>query len=376
MLPSLCQLAGLFAALLFTSLAAPALAVQDCATSEPTAGPNYLTGPDCTISWVEHGQLQTVIWRQVQSDFQYSTLEDTADGPVLTASYLPDLIDMDRDGWLDLVTFVRIGMVNGTFSIFFKDPESGQFRQPELIHGHTLTRDREGYIVAVSRNGAGQLLQLYTAVNQTISFQVEIDPFAVPPTGGAEQFACDISASAQGRIGKVPDNPDLLEYYCEPTPSGERRDVYIKEDPAQVNRVPSGTVFYCRLVGGTHAVTINQTPTGMRYSYGPLNADAELILDRPLDEVRILPENGAGPSRFGEISFESGAYTYTAHYSFELSDEAGRPLPSDPDSPYPNDSFNRGLTVVRNGDAANPVFKKDCLPNDSFDALATLQAHR
>lgn len=371
--------AGVLAALLFIGLGAPALAIQDCAASEPTAGPTYLTGPDCTISWVERGQLHTVIWRQVQTDFQDSTLEHTVDGPVLTSSYLPDLIDMDQDGWLDLVTFMRVGMVNGTFAIFFRDPDSGQFKPPERIYGHTLTRDRDGYIVAGSRNGAGQLLQLYTAVDQTLSFQVEIDPFALPPSGSTDQFSCDISAVMRGGIadplpiGKVPDNPDLLEYYCEPSPTGERRDVDIGESPASVDRAPTSTVFYCRLEGGTHAVTISQTPTGMRYRYGPLNAEAELVMDRPMDEVHILPENGAGPSRFGEISFDRGAYTYTAYYSFELFNDAGELIQSDPDSPYPNDSFSRGLTVTRDGDAANPVFKKDCLLGHSYDSLTTLQ---
>ncbi|MDP0926563.1 hypothetical protein Q0601_05235 [Paracoccus onubensis] len=123
-------------------------------------------------------------------------------------------------------------------------------------------------------------------------------------------------------------------------------------------------------------MTINQTLKGMRYLYGPMNADAELVLDRALDEVRILPENGAGPSRFGEISFNSGAYTYTAYYSFELFDDRGDLLPSDPDNPYPNGSFKRGLTVIRDIEAANPVFRKDCLLDHSYDALATLQAHR
>ncbi|MFV0556912.1 MAG: hypothetical protein ACK5LM_07425, partial [Lactovum sp.] len=240
MLLSFRQTAGLLAALLFTSLAAPALAMQDCTTSVPAGGPAYLSGPDCTISWVERGQLHTVTWRQVQTDFQDSTLEHTANGPVLTASYLPDLIDMDQDGWLDLVTFVRVGMVNGVFGVFFKNPDSGQFMQPELIHGHTLTRDRDGYIVAGSRNGAGQILQLYAVDDQSLSFKVEIDPFAVPPSGGADEFACDISAAMQGGIadplpiGEVPDNPELLKYYCEPTPSGEPRDVDIEEDPTQV----------------------------------------------------------------------------------------------------------------------------------------------
>lgn len=366
---------------LVQGVATAALAQPDCTDLPLDAGPNFTASPGCTISWIEHNRLRTLISRGVSDDFQTAQLDQSPSGTVLTASRLPELIDIDQDGWLDLLVFTPLGMVNGSFDIFLYEPSGRSYSPVQSLPGHTLTRDPDGYIVVASRNGPGTIFRFYSIENQRLKFQFEINPYVHDPEGG-DGFACrvDVVPSDQQAVtaagGTVPDNPDLLNYYCDPEPAEtrERRDADLSEEPAQIDRVPAGTVFFCRLDPGTHAVTITQTPGGMRYRYGPLTGAPDLVLDRPLDQVRILPENGAGPSRFGEIGFTSDGYTYTAYYSFELMDADGALLQSDPRGLYPNDSFARGLVVIKNGDLADPVFDRKCLLDHSFDRIGTLPA--
>lgn len=213
------RLFGLFALpLLAAAWAAPALAARDCAETQLLAAPNFLTGPDCTISWVDQGRLQTVTWRAVADDFQTAEIAQTVTGAILTAAALPDLIDIDQDGWLDIVTFTPVGMVNGTFDIFVYEPTGGTFAAAQSLYGHTLLRDPAGFIVVAGRSGPGTILRFYEAVDQRLGFRFEIDPYAPGRDGGPD---CDISAvnsndpaGAGLATGAIPDDPDLLRHYC------------------------------------------------------------------------------------------------------------------------------------------------------------------
>ncbi|GHA43414.1 hypothetical protein GCM10008927_05100 [Amylibacter ulvae] len=153
------------------------------------------------------------------------------------------------------------------------------------------------------------------------------------------------------------------------------RGVTLAEDPMLVDRVPTNTVFYCRLDGNTHAVTISQTPNGMRYVYGPMMGAPELVLDRAVDDVLIETHDDIGRIRFGKIRFVNGIYAYNAYYKYAITDENGVALQPDPNSPYPNASFMRGLTVTKNTEIDQPIFGRKCILDRSYDAIATLDSH-
>ena len=74
----------------------------------------------------------------------------------------------------------------------------------------------------------------------------------------------------------------------------------------------------------TKAVTVTPDATGYASSFGPVDGPPGLQMSRLFDEVKALPDNGAGPSRFGEITFQNGAYRYTVTYGYALYDDAGQ----------------------------------------------------
>lgn len=354
--------------------ATPALAVSDCSVTPLEEGPTYTSGPDCAFSWVENNRLRTVMWRAVQEDFEPASLHQSGEHQVVQASRLPDLIDVDQDGWLDIVSFTLVGMVNGTFDVFFYDPEAELFRQAAPLYGHTLARDRDGLILIAGRSGPATVIRLYSLDRQSFRPRYEINPHAISPTRPDSGFACEIktlneNGDEEGEIDLASSDPahrEMLRHYCQPEPPmGEERDVWLEEDSAQVDRVPGGTLFYCRLENSDKAVTIERVVGGLRYSFGPVGGEAELVLDRPEGEVSLPPENAT--PRAGEISFVNGEYTYTAYYSQEAPDtdivavQSGAMFPP---------LLKRGLRVTRDGNSDKPVFSRECVLEHSFDGFS------
>ncbi len=349
--------------------------LPDCANAPRENGPNFASGPDCTFSWVENNRLQTVIWTQVADDFEPAVLDRNEAGvPVLQSSWLPELIDVDQDGWLDLVSFTRVGMVNGTFDVFLYNPETATFDQSATLYGHTLLRDLDGFIVSLGRNGPGAIYQFHSADRQ-LAFQFEIDPYA----RRGKDMGCDIAVGEGGDpwpaeeidLTALSFDPAILVHYCNPgdDPDQPGRAVSLGEEAAQIEDVSANTLFHCRFQGGTHTVTITQNADGLRYAYGPLNGTPELVMERTYDEIAIFSDNGAGPSRFGEIAFTNGAYEYVAFYAYELFDADGVMIQSGDNPLYPNDTFMRGLVVYKDNDVANPVFRRNCDLDQSFDNI-------
>ncbi len=338
--------------------------------------PDTPTGP-CAISWIDNNQLQSITWRLISDDALSANLVQNGDEIRLGSSNLPELMDVDQDGWQDIVTFTPAGMVNGTFDVFFYHPETREFRPSRPLFGHTLERDHDGYVVATSRDGPGQRLRFFAVEDRDFTLQFEIDPHVLAAAPQGTRFDCHIS-TVIGDDGAepLPDNPALFAYYCDTEPQAERetRNIELIERPAMTDRVPAGTVFYCRLEGNGDAVTISAIPGGLRYAYGPpLKDNPDLVLEHRMDQIDILPENGAGPSRFGQITFTNGPYDYVASYGYELFDSSGELLPSLPDIPRGNPTFHRSLTVYKDGNIANPVFSKTCLPEHSYDAIWMLE---
>ncbi|MBY5930056.1 hypothetical protein LCL99_15250 [Halomonas denitrificans] len=277
-----------------------------------------------------------------------------------------------------MLTFTPVGQVNGVFDIFFYEPSHGTFTHAQPLSGHTLERDIDDYVIAISRNGPGQILRFFTIENQDFTFQFEINPYAPGSPAPGREFTCDISAvssevgSENERKGATPEDVEWLSDYCiqEPPIDREPRNIELLERAVETDRVPTDTLFYCRLDNNTHIVTISRVPGGMRYEYGRIGTDSvELALEQPLEQVQMVTEDDNGQSRFGEIRFTSGPYSYIASYRYDLFDTNGKLLPSGPDRARANPTFRRSLMVTKDGDRANPVFARDCLIAHSYDAI-------
>lgn len=363
-----------------SSALADATAVQGCDSGAVEAGPIYTQGPDCLLSWVDNNELQTMIWSQVEEDFQEASLHQSAMGyPVLTSSHWPELVDIDQDGWLDLLIFTQVGMVNGSFDIFFFDPDTAQFNHAETISGHTLERDKLGYILTTGRSGPGWVYNFYTIDNRALSFVFKVEPFGLGQSGGQFGERCDVSIGYQEPLriddilasGQVRDGEAFFAHYCdtEPNFNASARTELLEENQAATDKVPDDTVFYCVLDGGVKAVTVTRTPDGLFYAYGPVGGAAEIALDRSLDEIAIRSEINADNLGSGALSFTNGAYAYVIYYKYDRSGAGDATIPSAPGSSFSNGTLTRGLVVYKVGDSTAPIFHKACDAQRSYDAI-------
>ena len=354
--------------------------LPDCDNAEVESRPKFLRGPDCTIAWVDNNDRQTIVWTQVNDELEETSLHQIGgEYPVLTSSHLPDLIDVDQDGWLDLMTFTPVAQVNGTFDIFFYNPIANQFKHAEPVWGHTLERDELGFIVATGRSGPGWVSRFYDATNAAMTAMLEIEPYGLVEAGGQFGTRCDLSLGYQNplrvedlsALHQIPDADALIAYYCDDDPEavGSGRTVFLQEDPAITDRVPRNTVFYCVLEGGTHAVTITNGPHSMFYAYGPLGGTPELDLSRPHNLVDIRFKESVGQSGSGDITFTNGPYKYVAYFSYEASDAGHSAITNAPSSPFPNIADAGGLVVYNGGDTTAPIFQKSCILERSYDGI-------
>lgn len=344
---------------------------------------DYLqTQPDCVINWVENNRLQTLVWQQYQDDFAAPILTKSVDGSlVMVSREPPSLMDIDADGWSDLAHFTPIGMVNGDYDIFRYNAETSDYTHLRGMNGHTFVREHDGYYVAAGRNGGGATnFQFYKIEDDALAFQFELEVNAgvlprKPQCGFSTINPADVDASHAyvdardaANLGQI--DLQMIQYYCNnythPDEPSRGVDLWDIAQTAQI--VPDGTVFHCTLDGGTHNVTITKDTSSYTYNYGPITGTTELTLTRSANDVKILPDNGAGPSRFGDITFQNGDYAYTAFYSMERFDANNQPLQAS----LENDTFTRGLMVTKADDIANPVFQKDCMLDTSYDAIWAL----
>ncbi len=363
-------------ALSFSAVSSPTIAeefaIGDCNAASVETGPTYMSGPDCLISWVDNNQLQTVIWSQVTEDFEEASLhQDGVTSSVLTSSYWPQLVDVDQDGWLDMVTFTLVGARNGPFDIFFYDPAINQFNHAGPVYGHTLERDILGYFVVTARSGPGWVHQFYTVADRELTFLFDVEPTGLGQSGGQFGENCDVTVGYQQSLqiddilssNQIPDGEAFFAQYCDTRSSSDRetRAEPLQEDRASTDRVPDGTIFYCVLEGSTKAVTIEYAPHAMFYSYGPLGGEAELEIGGDHNLIQLRPRVADDGPHSGDITFPNGAYEYIVYKNGELSAEG--------DTSASKDAFNGGLVVYKDGDRTAPIFERSCIPERSYDGL-------
>ncbi|WP_341368249.1 hypothetical protein [Yoonia sp. BS5-3] len=347
--------------------------VLSAQTYEDRFGPTDFdsANDDCAINWVQNGRLMRLRW----SPADHTRFEFIDDGPrVLFAQRPPHLIDIDQDGWLDVAVFSLLGMVNGDYDILRYDPDSAGFDYFGTLNGAQFIREPDGYVVGVGRSSAASSgVDIFNQGSDGFKRAATLYVDAGQPTGPNGAAKCQVTVDglqmtnpSPTQVTEIfPENPDLISAYCAlydgPTPTGTRLDAE-SSDPLIV---PDGTVFYCQLSGTNKAVTVTRNATGYTYAFGPVDGPPELEMNHPFDQVDVLPDNGAGSSRFGEITFLNGAYRYTVTYGYQLYDDAGQLRDID-------ETFSRTLVVTEGDDVANPVFKRTCDPIRAADLIAFL----
>lgn len=369
----------------FACLAVPAQALPTCASVlgpesyDDRLGPVRFENPapDCAINWVQNGQMPGLRWTPSE-EFDVVELRELPDGTqVLAASRQPHLIDIDQDGWLDVAVFSLLGMVNGDYDFFRYDPELRRFVGFGSIWGSSFWRHDDGYLVAAGRSSAAS--SSVEAVRITDDgfvprFGLYVDAGLQTGSDGAPECSVSVDGKTQTnptpqQIARIfPEAPKLLASYCNFYGSTERSGTHLIDIRANPVIVPDGTVFYCQLQGSSKAVTVTLDDAGYHYTFGPVNGPPELTLDRPADQVRVMPDNGAGPSRFGEVSFQNGDYEYIVSYGYQVGDFTETVFVS-----RREETYQRGLIVIKDDDHANPVFDRNCDPDLSYDSIEFLR---
>lgn len=81
--------------------------------------------------------------------------------------------------------------------------------------------------------------------------------------------------------------------------------------PAQAAPACDSPVFYCELQNLPKAVQVCEQPSGrLRYSYGPLKGEPELVFSVRLQQAEITPWNGVGTLYWAALEMPNGAWRY------------------------------------------------------------------
>lgn len=333
-------------------------------------------GADCTINWVQNGQMLSIDWT-LSEEYHIVQIDKRPDGTqVLAAPRQPHLIDIDEDGWLDVAVFSLLGMVNGDYNVFRYDPETDDFVLFGIMNGAGFAREPGGYLTSVGRSSAAASgVEIYAVETDGLAPRASLYVDAGLQTGPGGAPECRVVVGDRTIVNPnpaelaqlFPDAPDLIARYCAlySGPGGTGPNgTNLFDLRAEPVIVPDDTVFYCQLQGTAKAVTVTLDDTGYRYAFGPIDGPPELTLDRPTNQVRVLPDNGAGPSRFGEISFQNGDYEYVVSYGYEQGNFTDSGFES-----LREETFQRTLIVFKSGDHTNPVYNKVCDPDRAADSI-------
>lgn len=80
---------------------------------------------------------------------------------------------------------------------------------------------------------------------------------------------------------------------------------------AQAAPACDSPVFYCELQKLPKAVQVCEQPAGrLRYSYGPLKGEPELVFSVRLQQAEITPWNGVGTLYWASLEMPNGAWRY------------------------------------------------------------------
>lgn len=319
---------------------------------------------DCSLTWVENNQKSSIRWSKAEGDFAPAAMS----GDLLISQRPPELVDIDRDGWMELVTFSRIAGFTGDLDIFRRPSPQGGFAHFGTMHGSNFFQDPSGYFVsAVEADGdityfTFHDLHIDAGLLRQFGLKVEVnnEPHCVIQRDGR----LDVSVSDNPDLPERAE-PEMIRNYCsEPgAPSG----VVPLSSSLEEVLVPAGTVFHCHLDDGTHSVTVSEEDGVFHYRYGPIGGEAELHLNSVDHTFTRFTDYGPGPYERSDMIFENGRYAYILYYDYELLDRSGDDLPAF--GPYPNKTFKRGLFVIKDGDYQNKLFDRTCILETSYDEI-------
>ncbi|MEP2473237.1 MAG: hypothetical protein ABJH45_17020 [Paracoccaceae bacterium] len=277
-------------------------------------------------------------------------------------------MDVDQDGWTDFYVFTPNSMVNGDFVFFRFDPAQDTFVTMGDVGGSIFGLDENGFVVAISRSGCCEKeISFHLIEDHALNLQFLMRVRLPELFAQAEQ--CQMYPRPGGSVSDTlwSNYPDMIADYCnfykeKGWEAIQARSLDQDALSVAVYMVPENTVFYCQLEDAANEVTVVYRDGIYTYQYGLIGQNPDLEIRREASEVEVLPDNGAGPSRFGYIKLQNDGYTYQVHYGYEIV--------------FGDDSADvsetiRGLTVQR-GDETAYVFDKDCLTDTSFDQIFNL----
>lgn len=81
---------------------------------------------------------------------------------------------------------------------------------------------------------------------------------------------------------------------------------------------PGGqSLFSCTVKNGTALVQVCQTSDAASYIFGPSGRPPDLVLASSVRSLGYRPWNGIGRAIYEEVTFENGAFAYTAWQSID-----------------------------------------------------------
>lgn len=329
----------------------------------------------CGLTWVENNQkISITVLRPIDDDSIEFTSNEVGTYTVASPQ-IPDIIDIDGDGQIDLGFFTPIGMVNGDYTIFRRPSGQDSFVELGVMNGYDFYADKTGFFVADGRsNCCERSLVFHHMEGDALSprFTIGARPKDMPRPGGGP--LCEV-IKHESRDGIAPDafdletvqreHPELISDYCNYYDNDQRSINDRTTSLRQTSSVPAATVFHCQLEDHIHKVTVTLDDGTYTYRYGPTGQPPELELIRSTHEVSVLPDSGPGPGITGHIEFENNGYVYKTYYTIQ-NNNAG--------APFELRDFTRGLSVRKTG-SDDHVFERACLIETSYDDIRSLEVH-
>lgn len=350
--------------------------------TDPASSPN-----ECVINWLQKGKLTKLTWKLYENGLEPPVLQSVAPGEyMLTSSRPPNLLDVDQDGWLDLTNFTLYGMVNGDYDIFRYDPNRDDFTTWHGLNGHTFVREDEGFFVSAARNGAAStVFAFYKNKGRQFlpHFHMEVHADDSLAARGTPQCSVSIDQSTLMSVDEalsalntspvvqtfLPKEPAMLLSYCDIYRSSARRDrgTPLAKTDTDAVIVPDGAAFYCRLEDTDKEVAVIRDDDKLRYRFGPIYEEPELVMDRAFNAVEFVTAPSKNGEHSGSMTFVSDGYSYKLHYQPASSGEG------DNRNSSTTSVTKMNLSVFKGDTADTTVFDRACILETSFADIGLLK---
>jgi hypothetical protein len=320
----------------------------------------------CTMNWVNNNQHFELNWAPLAAEHSPNLTTDENGTLQANSASPPTHVDIDHDGYKDLVFFTLLGMVNGDFTIHRFNPDANTYAPLGTVNGSHFNIDKSGYLVSIGRSSCCESgANFHTLANDeiTLAFQMDIRPAEL----STDTEQCSINPVDGGPTLETikRDNAQMIADYCDyyqdtgvakiKSRSWQRNTAY-----KNFHTIAPNAVFYCQIVGTDKHVEITRQISNFTYNYGTVGQKPDLTFTDTATE--FLPSNGAGSNRFGHIILKTGDYSYQVFYSYKIHLET--------DAAYASDTIYGLMVHKKNTQVA--VFDKSCHPQSVLNLIPDL----